>query len=215
MSHPDQAFGDKTYAQYGEDLILLNIFQQLGIEKGKYFDVGAHHPFNISNTALLYERGWRGVCVEANSNHIPAFLEHRPEDTILNLGVATITGEMTLYMVDDYSGRNSFDREVLERFVDEHPTFAIRGEKKIPVVTLGSLFEKFGTPDLLSIDIEGLDYEVLQHTLPRYRPRVICVESDKGPHSLTDLLYGFEYDRVFTTLGNGIYLNANSTGYRN
>ncbi len=37
MSHPDQAFGDKTYSQFGEDLILLNVFYNLGIKKGKYY----------------------------------------------------------------------------------------------------------------------------------------------------------------------------------
>ncbi len=87
MAHPDQAFGDKTYSQFGEDLILLNVFHKLGIEKGKYFDVGAHNPWNISNTALLYERGWRGVCVEAHTNQIGGFEFARPEDNLMNVGV--------------------------------------------------------------------------------------------------------------------------------
>ncbi len=100
MSHPDQAFGDKTYSQFGEDLILLNVFYKLGIEKGRYFDVGAHNPWNISNTALLYERGWRGVCVEANPNQISGFELARPEDNILNVGVGCSIGTAPFYMID-------------------------------------------------------------------------------------------------------------------
>ena len=68
--HPDQAFGPLTYAQFGEDLILANAFALRGIEKPSFLDIGAHHPVHCSNTALLYARGARGVCVEANPNLI-------------------------------------------------------------------------------------------------------------------------------------------------
>src|SRR5437763_16778861 len=66
IGHPDQGFGGRTYAQFGEDLIFLNIFALLGINTPSYIDVGAHHPVNISNTALLYERGCRGIKIDAN-----------------------------------------------------------------------------------------------------------------------------------------------------
>jgi len=65
-SHRDQWFGGRTYAQHGDDLAVLNIFKRLGIEKPSYLDVGAYHPFDLSNTALLYERGSRGIVVEPN-----------------------------------------------------------------------------------------------------------------------------------------------------
>lgn len=215
MAHPDQAFGDKTYSQFGEDLVLLNVFYRLGIDRGKYFDVGAHHPHNISNTALLYDRGWRGVCIEANPNHIRAFEEARPEDNILNVGVGTITGEMTFYMIDQYSGRNSFDRSVVERFVAEHPEFKITEQKSIPVVSLESLFIHFGTPDFLSIDIEGLDYDVLAHSLIWHKPKVICVENHGKERMFDDLLKRQRYDKIFNTVANGIYLHEDSSRHRN
>jgi FkbM family methyltransferase len=205
VSHPDQAFGDKTYAQFGEDLILLNIFSKLGISKGKYFDVGAHHPFNISNTALLYERGWRGVCIEANPNHIAPFVYHRPEDVILNMGVGTTNSIMDFYMIDDYSGRNTFNKEVAEKFVSEYPQFHIRKTIPINVVKIDELFEKFGVPDLLTIDIEGLDYDVLDNM--QGRPKVICVENHGQGSWFDDLLSEMGYDKIFNTVANGIYLH--------
>jgi hypothetical protein len=64
--HRDQWFGGRTYAQHGDDLAVLNIFKRLGIERPSYLDVGAYHPFDLSNTALLYERGSRGINVEPN-----------------------------------------------------------------------------------------------------------------------------------------------------
>lgn len=205
MAHPDQAFGDKTYSQFGEDLVLLNVFEKLGIKKGKYFDVGAHHPFNISNTALLYERGWRGVCVEANPNLIQSFMEYRPEDTILNMGIGTVISFMDFYMIDDYSGRNTFNKDVAEKFVSEHPQFQISKVTPIKVVEIDELFERFGVPDLLTIDIEGLDFAVLDWM--GGRPKVICVENHGQEKMFDDLLSSMDYVKIFNTVANGIYLH--------
>ena len=55
MAHPDQLFGDKTYAQHGDDLVIRAIFHSLGIATPSYLDVGAHHPERISNTKLFYD----------------------------------------------------------------------------------------------------------------------------------------------------------------
>lgn len=205
MSHPDQAFGDKTYSQFGEDLILLNLFHSIGIEKGKYFDVGAHHPFNISNTALLYNRGWRGVCIEANPNNISMFEAVRPEDNILNIGIGSEIGVMPFYMIDDHSGRNSFNKDTVDKFVKDYPQFSVTAVKNIPVVTIDSLFKSMFVPDLLCIDIEGLDYSVL-YTMEA-RPKVICVENEGLIRDFDDLLNLMKYDKIFNTIGNGIYLH--------
>ena len=205
MSHPDQAFGDRTYSQFGEDLIILNILDKLKISKCSYFDIGAHHPYNISNTALLYERGHSGICVDANPNHIEAFTRHRGKDTILNLGVAPVAGELEFFMIDDYSGRNSFDYDTLLAFIKEYPEFKINKVLPIKVVTLDSLFEMFGVPDLLCIDIEGLDYPVLQTMLGR--PKIVCVENHGKVGYFDNLLKLLKYDKIFNTIGNGIYLH--------
>lgn len=204
MSHPDQAFGDKTYSQFGEDLILLNVFNTLGIDKGKYFDVGAHNPWNISNTALLYDRGWRGVCIEANPNQISGFELARPEDNILNVGVGCSIGSMPFYMIDGYSGRNSFDKATVEKFVSDYPQFKIQEVRDIPVVTLDSLFRSLFVPDLLCMDIEGLDYAVLMSM--EERPKVLCVENEGHIKEFDDLLKSLGYGKIFNTVANGIYL---------
>ena len=206
MRHPDQAFGDKTYSQFGEDLILLNVFAKLGIKKGRYFDVGAHHPYNISNTALLYERGWRGVCIDANENLIAAFEKARPEDRIMCVGINPNTAFVTpFYMIDDYSGRNSFDKETVNKFVKEHPEFSVSRISLMSVVQIDLIFKESYVPDLLSIDIEGLDYAVLESM--EARPWVICVENHGKIKEFDNLLKSMKYDKIFNTIGNGIYLH--------
>src|SRR5438552_1880892 len=115
--HADQSFGHLTYSQNGEDLIIANIFHILQKSRPTYLDIGAHHPINISNTALLYARGSRGVNVEANPNLIDIFRELRPDDITLNLGVGPQRSKRQFYCIDKWSGRNTFNKQIAEEFV--------------------------------------------------------------------------------------------------
>lgn len=60
----------RTFSQYGEDKIFQLIFDCLEISKPFFFDIGAHHPAKLSNTAVFYEQGSCGVNVEANPHYI-------------------------------------------------------------------------------------------------------------------------------------------------
>ena len=70
-------YAKKSYSQCGEDLIVRYIFDVLRIEHPSYLDIGAHHPFFLNNTALLYEEGSRGVNVEADPQLIHSFYKER------------------------------------------------------------------------------------------------------------------------------------------
>lgn len=219
--HPDQAFGHISYAQFGEDMVIINIFAMLGVRCPSYVDVGAHHPINISNTALLYARGSRGINIEANPHLIRTFHELRPEDINLNIGIGVAPGELDLYLIDDWSGRNSFRQDVVEEFVKADPRFQIRGTIKVPIVPLDQIVAEHldgKWPDLLSIDVEGLDFEVLAAAhFGNGQPMVICAEAISGAGTddssrLVGLLKGRGYVPYFRTLGNIIFLHA--SGYQ-
>lgn len=185
MPHPDQRFGRLTYAQHGDDLIVLAVFDAMGIDCPSYLDVGAHHPYNISNTALLYARGSRGVNIEANPNLYQAFLTSRPEDTNLNVGVSPCaSAPMTFYMIDKWSGRNTFDKQVAEDFVLAHPQFSITETMEVPVMTINDIVDRHCSgrfPDFLSIDVEGLDESIIRSIdFERGAPKVICAEVVTG-----------------------------------
>jgi FkbM family methyltransferase len=212
-----------SYAQFGEDMILLNLFHQLGIERPSYLDVGAHHPLNCSNTALLYARGSRGLCVEANPNLIQAFRDLRPGDVKLNIGVGPQAGELDFYMIDDWSGRNTFDRKTAQAFVAAHPEFEIHEIRKIPVLTLDQIVADHcagAWPDLLSLDAEGLDAAILKASgfSADHGPKMICVEAISGDDvdqgaELDLILTGKGYAKVAQTLGNMIWQkNTTSPG---
>lgn len=185
--HPDQTLGNVTYAQHGEDIVLLEVFRVLAVPQPRYLDIGAHHPIYISNTALLYERGACGVNVEANPNLIGAFRDLRPRDVTLNVAVGATPGMIDLYFIDDFSGRNTCDLAVARNFVAKHPQFGIQKKVQVPVTSVKDIYDRHFSPqniDLLSIDIEGLDFEVLTSTFADHIfPKVVVVEIDCGTDS--------------------------------
>lgn len=183
MTNPDQRFGGVTYAQHGDDIVIRCVFDSLGIDNPSYLDIGAHHPTNISNTKLFYDAGSRGINVEANPHLFQQFMVERPADVNLNFGVGKESGFMNFYMVDEYSGRNSFDYETVATFVADYPQFSITQVKELPVMTVAQILQNRAIPDFLSIDVEGLDYDILKSIdFERFPFKLICVEvggSDK------------------------------------
>lgn len=188
-------FGDKTYSQHGEDLFLCNLANLLEIEKPSYLDLGAHHPTEISNTALLYKRGSRGVNVEANPYLIGAFIKERPEDINIQCGVAVNPGRQTFYMYDKTSGLNSFQRGEIEKV-----KLKAKEKMEIECLTLEDIVNQGcggRFPDFLLTDIEGLDLPVLS-SIPRPGPlpKIIMAEvrlhqSDEAKSILLEK--GFDY----------------------
>lgn len=54
------------YSQNGEEGILLECFRRMEIAVGYSVEIGGHNGKFCSNTALLLERGWSGLFVEAD-----------------------------------------------------------------------------------------------------------------------------------------------------
>jgi hypothetical protein len=55
-----------VYSQRGQDGILREIFSRVGIDRGTFVEFGGWDGIHLSNCRLLYERGWRGVFIEAD-----------------------------------------------------------------------------------------------------------------------------------------------------
>ncbi len=190
-----QRWGPITYAQHGDDLFIINLFELMEIDKPSYIDIGANHPFAISNTALLYQRGSRGVNIEANPSLIAEFNNSRPGDVNINIGIADGEGAMEFYMFRDGNGLNTFD--IGERNLTIASGNPIQEIRMINVITLNQAVDKFCAgkwPHLLSIDIEGLDYDVLRTTDFTDGPYVVCVETRKhASHKMELMMLSHDY----------------------
>lgn len=69
--------------------------------KGFYVDIGAHHPFRFSNTAIFYKKGWRGINVEPTPEYYQKFKRYRSKDININIGVSDSNTKLTFYKFDE------------------------------------------------------------------------------------------------------------------
>lgn len=211
QGHADQHFGHITYSQNGEDLFICNIFQQLGIEKPSYLDLGAHHPTRISNTQLLYLRGSRGVNVEANPGLIAEFEKLRPQDKTICAALSVEGGEKPFYMWDGESGRNTFCYDEVRRYQAESNRM-VMATLKMPTITLDQLIEMIGGkyPDFLNCDLEGLDFAILDSAdFSKSKPKVICVEKRDSARQMSWKMLDKGYRDVMRMGENIIFVDKN------
>lgn len=204
--HPDQKYGHITYGQHADDLMILNLFTLMGMQKITWLDLGAHHPVNISNTKLLYDKGSNGVNVEANPNLIAEFQKHRPKDINVNVGVGLENGMKAFYMYGDSHGRNTFSSEEVESLGGMS---RIRKTVELPVLTVNEIVKRFcgGVwPDLLLTDIEGLDYSVLGSAdFSKSKPKIIVTEVRRNETAKFELLLNSQGYEMVCRMGENLF----------
>ena len=64
---------------------------------GKYVDLGAFHPMRLSNTYLLYKKGWNGINIDIHSFSIDLFNYLRPNDINFNMAVSNKNEDIDMY----------------------------------------------------------------------------------------------------------------------
>jgi FkbM family methyltransferase len=162
-------------SQCGEDLIIHHIFVNRGIPKPSYLDIGAHHPFRLSNTAIFYASGSRGVNVEPNPDLIQHFYQLRPDDINLQIAISDRDGSIDLHIPYDSAALATVLPDQLPADTQEASVVSV------PCMTLSSLIEQRlqgHVPDFLSLDVEGHDLMILQQLSSlAAHPKVICVET--------------------------------------
>jgi FkbM family methyltransferase len=173
-------FGEMSsiaYAQEGEDMVLKRIFSNQ--VDGFYVDIGAHHPIRFSNTYNFYKRGWAGINIEPNPDSFRLFGKYRKRDINLNYGIAKVNGVLKYHMFDE-PALNTFDAAVLKSRENNTNCKYIKSVD-IKVVSLKEVLNDVMPPnkkiDFLTVDVEGLDLEVLQsNDWVKFRPRWVLVE---------------------------------------
>ena len=195
IGHPHQWYGCVSYAQHGDDMAVLNVFERVGIRQGSYLDIGAHHPYELSNTALLHMRGWRGVNVEANPELLLAFRAARPLDRLVH---AAIVGQdyedasIRLYRVNKTSGINSTNAKNLVGH-------GIKDSVEVPTMKIADVVRDYCNdkwPDFISIDAEGQDLNILRD-IPPSASAVILVEARSQHTDFTKDIREWSSDRGY------------------
>lgn len=197
--------GHLSYAQEGEDRVLLHLLYRLHGGKykndGFYVDVGAHHPYRFSNTCLFYKRGWRGINIDAMPGSMSVFRKRRSRDINLESGVGQKTGALKFYVFNE-PALNTFDEGLAKSRCND--LWHIKSTVVVPISPLSELLKK-NLPegqriDFLTVDVEGFDLDVLQsNDWQIYRPLVVLVETlglsfeDLASDSVTEYMRSLGY----------------------
>ena len=197
-----------SLSQYGEVELLLKLISKEVFASPTIVDVGAA-GVDISNSIdLIATMGWRGLLIEANPHHAELLATEIAElnANVVCCAVAATEGEATFYL-----GRNhhlsSLNQEMAESWGDT------QGEITVTKRRLHKILDEHNIPQnfaVLSLDIEGVDFEVLNDLINSslYRPDWIIIEwghtifeATMDDHRLTDAVRT-EYEIVGTTFSN-------------
>ena len=179
-----------SYAQAGEDRIIFFLFEMLGsVRDLRYADLGAALPTDHNNTYLFYTLGGSGVLVEADPSYRPAYRETRPRDRVEQAAIVPMRLSKQGKTVQFHAMQNpgwstvSVEHAQVASSLGKGP---VRHTLAVPCMAINDLLGKHfpdGRLDILSMDLEGVDAEVLAELdFARFRPKVIIVES---PNTVT------------------------------
>lgn len=175
------------HGQNNEDEIINNlIISRYGADfKGTILDLGANDGITLSNSRFFIENGWNGVLVEAGKLPCEKLMKTiLPKTIAINCAIGTEDGYLNFYEsknllnADDIGLVSSLVPDETQRWRNAGVGFS---EYKVECFTWSSFLNKFHLKsqnfDIISIDIEGMDYDVLtQMDLTELDCKVLCVE---------------------------------------
>jgi FkbM family methyltransferase len=155
--------GTRSYSQAGEDRILAFLFDTMGIRSISYLDIGANHPEIGNNTYLFYRKGSRGILIEPDPAFNQVLQKARPGDKIVQAAISDKeTGEADFYIFNEPSINTLSKQEADLR--QQSGKYFIKETQKIKLLTVEKIITDYMNnvmPHLISLDVEGVDYDVL------------------------------------------------------
>ncbi|MES2694485.1 MAG: FkbM family methyltransferase [Verrucomicrobiota bacterium] len=182
------------YSEFGEDRWIADNLPLPAT--GYYVDVGCAHPTEGSNTAFLRARGWRGLAIDANPGWGAVWQTAAPDHFV------------QAFVSDK--------RIVSFEFKEAHYESRITpGNTRYAAVPLWTLVDHDYDIDLLTLDVEGHEFEVLttldNWRIPQLPPIIVSEYNTRGigeDMRVRDYLLARGYRLVHTTVANHIFHRA-------
>jgi len=210
----------RSYAQYGEDQIILALLHIFKLENVNFLDIGANDPYVLNNTALLNDQGIFGINIEPDPQNFAKLKRARTGDVNLNIGISNNEGVLTYYRFDD-SVYNTFSEKEHEK-LSKVSRLQSLPSLQIPVKTYKQIIQEYlhgVAPTLLFIDTEGLDEPIIDSIdFVRYAPKVLCVETFsygdfRKKHELISNILAKGYQIHADTFVNTIFIHESLLPY--
>lgn len=156
---------------------ILNNMYKIKTQDITYVDIGANNWRRGNNTCIFYLEGANGILIEADPFLCGKLRKKRMRDKIYNVAVGTENRKTLDFYILSMPTRNSLDKTQVRKSIALGLNLV--DIIQIPCITVNEIIKKnHMIPDLLSIDIEGMDYKVLQTIdYKKYPIKVIIAES--------------------------------------
>ena len=189
-----------SYSTNGEDTAIAAYFERIGLKEGLFLDIGASNGITLSNTHLLANQGWSGVCVDANAQELFNLITlywGNPRIQIVQGCVIPVPRYSLKEFWNSKSANISTSCERMQKRGRER-----EGARKtyIAPVELLHLFRAPFPPgyDFINIDLEGDTLDIL-FALPEEavrRAHIICAE-----HLRADWYFGENEEQMIKDYG--------------
>ncbi len=186
MSRTVQFESERFFSQNGEDALLWALLRDW--EPTTFVEIGAFDGVYLSNTAFLEERGWQGLCIEANPDLHALCQQNRPRSRCLRYACNDAETPGTARFLREpmglLSGLEVDAADVALRYRNRGLSFEGFVETEVPALCLDGILERHANglppPAVISIDVEGVELRVLQgfRTLEQLKPAVLVVEGN-------------------------------------
>ena len=205
------------YGQNKEDLIMFNhIKDTYGSNYiGNIIEIGANDGFTLSNSKLFRDKGWKAFLVEPGKKSYQLLIKN-PEQNCQYFNIAL--GDQNSVMKFYESGEHLFKNDVglvSSLILDETTRWKKNGVKyeeyDVECLTWKTFLSKFKLDnesfDIISIDIEGLDYELLiQMDLNKLECKLLCIEfNGKRKDDFVNYLKNFDMKLIHENAENLIF----------
>ena len=190
---------DKSHSQWSQDIFVM---YATGLKRGgTYLEIGGADGVAGSNTLALRDHlGWRGMLVEPDPAQYEKLSRNRPTDTLVNAAISPQggRGKAVLRQIGGLSCLEDFKPDDLHAAERQSSTKLVTVE----TVDLTELLRTVGAIDYFSLDVEGVEYDILSsirwdEITP---PTVLTIEHnnrDDVRRRLRALLSGHGYQERF------------------
>lgn len=189
-----------SYSQHGEDLEIAALLP----DKGWFLDIGAYRPKELSNTRLLYERGWSGVMFEPSPENMNYLIDEYGYDDRITLVQALVGVTAGVFPLEVSNGPVSTTNAAVRALwaTDGH----YRGKVQVPCLSVENVIDRYGYFDFVNIDAEGESADLFDRFMAQeHKPAVFCVEHDGKASAIDRIAARKGYRRVLLNETNIVF----------
>lgn len=182
----------KYYGQGGQDSVIKQFFDKKNINNGFFLDVGSLDGLRFSNTWLLEESGWSGICVEAHPSYFNLLQNNRPNSICISVAAGDDDKENVDISLNFRGSLTTLNFKLEEHFKKDYSEWYgnrnrksvndfLNGTHKVNMNKLDTIIEKNLDKDkkidLISIDIDGSEELAFKGlSLLKWKPTLLVLE---------------------------------------